>query len=91
MPLPAIAELVDGGSAVFLKVDEDPTSPRVLVQHGDRERPEIWTLDELAERFAGRLLLMTSRERMAGDARAVRHQLVHPGAGEISRARCATC
>ena len=69
LPLPAIAELVDGGSAVFLKVDEDPDNPRILIQHGDRERPEIWTYEELAERFAGRLLLMTSRERMAGDSR----------------------
>ena len=69
VPLPAIAELLDGGSAVFLKVDDDPANPRILVQHGDREAPEIWTFEELAERFAGRLLLMTSRERMAGDSR----------------------
>ncbi len=69
LPLPAVAELADGDFAVFLKVDDDPLNPRILVQRGDCERPEIWTFEELTERFAGRLLLMTSRERMTGDSR----------------------
>jgi subfamily B ATP-binding cassette protein HlyB/CyaB len=69
MPLPAIAGLIGGDAAVLLKVEEDSENPRVLVQHGDRERPDIWTIEELAERFTGRLLLMTSRERMAGASR----------------------
>jgi len=69
MPLPAIADLCGDDFAIFLKVDDQPSNPRVLVQHGDRDRPEIWTWQEVEERFAGRLLLMTSRERMAGNSR----------------------
>ena len=69
MPLPAVAPLSDGDAAVILKVEESAEEPRVLVQHADRERPEIWTAAELKERFAGRLLLMTARDRVAGDAR----------------------
>ena len=69
MPLPAIAPLSDGDAAIILKVEDSSDAPRVLVQHGDREQPEIWSRSELKERFAGRLLLMTARERVAGDAR----------------------
>ena len=69
LPLPALAPLSDGDAAVILKVEDDSDEPRVLVQHADRERPEIWSAGELRERFAGRLLLMTSRDKVAGDAR----------------------
>ena len=69
LPLPAIAELRDGDAAILLKVEEDPQDPRILVQLGDRERPEVWTSAELRERFSGRLLLMTAREKMAGATR----------------------
>jgi subfamily B ATP-binding cassette protein HlyB/CyaB len=69
MPLPAVAQLIDGDAAVILKLEDDSENPRALVQFGDRERPEVWTAEELRERFAGRLLLMTSRERMAGASR----------------------
>jgi subfamily B ATP-binding cassette protein HlyB/CyaB len=69
MPLPAVAPLSDGDAAVILKVEETAEEPRVLVQHADRERPEVWTAAELKERFAGRLLLMTARDRVAGEGR----------------------
>ena len=69
LPLPAIAELVGDDAAVFLKVEHESSNPRLLVQHGDSDRPEVWSSDELRERFAGRLFLMTSRDRMAGDSR----------------------
>ncbi|MFN3946421.1 MAG: type I secretion system permease/ATPase [Allosphingosinicella sp.] len=69
MPLPAIAELTDGTAALLLKVEEGADEPRVLVQRGDRDTPEVWTGAELDDRFAGRLLLMTSREKMAGEGR----------------------
>jgi subfamily B ATP-binding cassette protein HlyB/CyaB len=69
MPLPALGELVGGDAVVLLKVEEDAENPRILVQHGERERPDIWSWSELRERFTGRLLLMTSRERLAGEAR----------------------
>jgi len=69
LPLPAIAQLRDGGSAIILKIEEDAASPRVLLQLGDKQQPDVWSADEFRERFAGRLLLMTARERMAGAAR----------------------
>jgi subfamily B ATP-binding cassette protein HlyB/CyaB len=69
MPLPAVAQLIDGDAAVILKLEDDTDDPRALVQFGDRERPEVWTAEELRERFAGRLLLMTSRDKMAGSSR----------------------
>jgi subfamily B ATP-binding cassette protein HlyB/CyaB len=69
LPLPAIAELDGGDAAVLLKIEHEATNPRVLIQHGDQERPAIWSAAEFRERFSGRLLLMTSRERMAGESR----------------------
>jgi subfamily B ATP-binding cassette protein HlyB/CyaB len=69
LPLPAIAELVDGNAAILLKVEEGADDPKILVQRGEGDRPEVWSSDELGERFAGRLLLMTARERMTGEAR----------------------
>lgn len=70
MPLPAVAPLADGDAAVILKVEDRPSDPRILVQHAESEHPEIWTFAELRERFAGRLLLMTARDKVAGEARA---------------------
>jgi subfamily B ATP-binding cassette protein HlyB/CyaB len=69
MPLPAIAPLADGDSAIVLKVEDGAGAPRVLVQHADADRPEIWTAAEFEERFTGRLLLMTARDRVAGATR----------------------
>jgi ATP-binding cassette, subfamily B, bacterial HlyB/CyaB len=69
LPLPAIAELPGGDAVVFLKVEDGTEHPRILVQHGDRDKPEIWTAEELEARFGGRLLLLTSRDRMAGESR----------------------
>lgn len=37
MPLPGIAELTDGDAAVILKIEDDSTEPRALVQFGDRD------------------------------------------------------
>ncbi|HEX8402005.1 MAG TPA: type I secretion system permease/ATPase [Allosphingosinicella sp.] len=69
LPLPAIADLLDGEAIILLKVEDDALNPRLLVQRGHAERPEVWTSEQMAERFAGRLLLMTTRERMAGATR----------------------
>ncbi|PSJ40787.1 type I secretion system permease/ATPase [Allosphingosinicella deserti] len=69
MPLPAIAQLADGDAAVILKIEDDSADPRALVQFGEGDRPEVWAADELRDRFAGRILLMTSREKMTGAAR----------------------
>lgn len=69
LPLPAIAELDGGDAAIILKVEDDPEAPRALVQHGDSDKPDIWSAEELRTRMTGRLLLMTSRARIAGAQR----------------------
>jgi subfamily B ATP-binding cassette protein HlyB/CyaB len=76
MPLPALVALGDGATGILLKVDDNSdTGARHLVLKGDSERPVIWNEEEVAERFAfdGEqvdMLLMTSREHIAGQKRA---------------------
>lgn len=76
LPLPALVRLNDGETAILLKIDDAGESgPRHMVLRSDGQRPEIWSESEVAERFAltaGRteLLLMTSREHIAGQKRA---------------------
>jgi subfamily B ATP-binding cassette protein HlyB/CyaB len=69
LPLPALAEAAQGEAVVLLKVDDASVSPRYLIQRGDAERPEIWSHVQAVERLTGRFLLMTSREKLVGDAR----------------------
>lgn len=69
LPLPVLAELRDGSSLVLLKIDDADAERRYLVQRGDAERAEIWSEAEVAARFSGRVLLVTSREAMAGERR----------------------
>lgn len=68
-PLPALAELEGDDAVILLKVDEANDERRFLVQKGDGERPEVWTAADMAVRFQGRLLLMTTREALAGSNR----------------------
>jgi len=76
MPLPALVSLAEGGAVVLLKVDDSGESGvRHLVMAAGAEKPEIWSEGEVAERFAldggkADLLLMTSREHIAGQKRA---------------------
>ncbi len=76
LPLPAIVALNDGASAILLKIDDTgDTGTRYMVLRPDSERPEIWDEEQVAADFdlsAGKadLLLMTSRERIAGEKRA---------------------
>lgn len=69
VPLPALAELEDGEAVVLLKVDQQPAGARFLIQRGNGGRPEVWPADDFCGRYAGRLLLMTTRELMAGATR----------------------
>jgi len=69
LPLPVIATCIDGTSVILLKADEDPQGPRLLVQRADSERPEIWVRGDMDARLAGPVLLLTSREQMAGATR----------------------
>ena len=76
LPLAALAQLVDGGTVILLKVEENTdTGPRFMVMGAGAERPEIWSEEETQGRIAGvgdrvDLLLMTSREHIAGQKRA---------------------
>jgi len=65
-PLPAIASTKDGRYLLLLQASED----KALVFYPDKEKPEQLGLPEFSELFSGKLILMTTRERMAGAARA---------------------
>ena len=65
-PLPAIAQLADGRCTLLLQVVDD----RVLVFDPSCERPVTIPVTQFAADFAGELLIMTTRERVAGAARA---------------------
>jgi ATP-binding cassette, subfamily B, bacterial HlyB/CyaB len=69
LPLPAIAEARDGGAVILLKVEDASLNPRMLVQRADAQQPEVIEGPAFAAQFAGRLLMMTTREAMAGDKR----------------------
>jgi ATP-binding cassette, subfamily B, bacterial HlyB/CyaB len=69
LPLPALAEDREGGAFIVLKLEEDVDAPRALIQRADAQAPEVLTKAELLERLSGRLLLMTTRELMAGATR----------------------
>lgn len=69
LPVPALLQLQTGGVGILLKVDDQVGRCRYLIQLPDGTRPEIWTHCEMADRFAGFALLMTSREQIAGEKR----------------------
>jgi len=69
LPLPALAEGRSGDAVLLLRVEDDGERLRCLVQRGDGDRPEIWSEEQAAAAFTGRVLLMTSRERVAGEKR----------------------
>jgi len=64
-PLPAMARLADGW-VIVLQAAPD----RVLVFDPRQQRPLTLTIDLFAAAYAGELILMTTREHVAGTARA---------------------
>ncbi|MBO9621155.1 MAG: type I secretion system permease/ATPase [Sphingomonas sp.] len=68
LPLPALLQIGDG-AVLLLRVEDEAINPRYLIQRGDAERPEIWSGHDMDARFAGRVLLLTSREAVAGEKR----------------------
>ncbi|KEO89377.1 peptidase C39 [Erythrobacter longus] len=76
LPLPALVRLNEGGCAVLLKIDTSgDAGVRHMVLRPDSERPEVWSEEQVLEQFelnGGKvdLLLMTSREKIAGEKRA---------------------
>lgn len=65
-PLPAIAVLNGQSYTLLLKADEE----RVLLFDPAQERPVAVPIEEFKQSFAGELIVMTTRERVAGAARA---------------------
>lgn len=65
-PLPAIALLSGGRYTLLLKAGDG----RVLVFDPAQERPVAMDADRFAQEYTGQLILMTTRERVAGAARA---------------------
>ena len=76
LPLPALVHLRGSGTAILLKVDDSgDAGVRHMVLKPDSQRPEIWGEEQVAAEFAlaggeADLLLMTSREHIAGQKRA---------------------
>lgn len=68
-PLPALAEISGSEAVILLKIEDKDLNPRYLIQRGDAENPDIWSGEEAAKNFTGRLLLMTSRAAIAGTKR----------------------
>ncbi|TCM07469.1 type I secretion system permease/ATPase [Sphingomonas sp. PP-CC-3G-468] len=75
MPLPAIAEGRDGSFFLIARAAESPAQAgvepgvRALIQHAKAGEPELWTEEQLESRWTGRLVLMTTREALAGAKR----------------------
>ncbi|MGB3469524.1 MAG: type I secretion system permease/ATPase [Erythrobacter sp.] len=75
-PLPALVALNEGACAILLKIDDSgDTGARYMMLLPGSERPEIWSEEQVAEGFdlsSGKvdMLLMTSREKIAGEKRA---------------------
>ena len=76
LPLPALVRLNEGGCAVLLKIDPcGDAGVRHMVLKPDSQRPEVWSEEQVLKQFeleGGKvdLLLMTSREKIAGEKRA---------------------
>ncbi|HEY0282234.1 MAG TPA: cysteine peptidase family C39 domain-containing protein, partial [Rhizomicrobium sp.] len=66
LPLPAIARLLDGSYLLLLQTSETEV---LLFRPGD-ERPAQVNRSIFADEFSGELLLMTTRDRIAGAARS---------------------
>ena len=69
-PLPAIAKRRDGSFFILAKVGKGADgSDQVLIQCPAVGRPETVSKDKLLEDWDGTLILMTTREHLAGEAR----------------------
>lgn len=76
LPLPGLVRLADGTTAILLKIEESAdTGNRFMVLGPSGQRPEIWDEQRARNEFAfergeTELLLMTSREHIAGQKRS---------------------
>lgn len=72
--LPAIAKTVDGQFFILAKMEEAPsrhndsqdasaTTIHCLIQRPDKQKPEVLTIEELDQQWAGQLVLLTPRNK----------------------------
>lgn len=69
VPAPCIVEDTDGGFFILGKFVEEHGALKALVQSPRSQAPELLTSDELARRFGGSVVLMTTRDMLAGSDR----------------------
>lgn len=69
MPLPCIARGADDSYFLIASAERQPDGVRALVQTYDRSEPQVWDAAELAANWSGELVLLTTRERLAGPQR----------------------
>jgi ATP-binding cassette, subfamily B, bacterial HlyB/CyaB len=75
LPLPAVAEARDGSFFLIARAEEGPAQAgrdegmQLLVVTYDSAEPQVWDEARLAEHWNGALVLMTTREALAGAAR----------------------
>lgn len=65
-PLPAIASTQEGRFFLILQVSDE----KALIFYPENDKPEQIGISDLITIYSGRLILMTTRERMAGAMRA---------------------
>ncbi|HVK79470.1 MAG TPA: ABC transporter transmembrane domain-containing protein, partial [Verrucomicrobiae bacterium] len=65
-PLPAIAISTDGRYFLLLQASHD----KALIFHPDADKPEAVSIEDFGALYAGRLILMTTRDRVIGAQRA---------------------
>lgn len=65
LPLPAIAEDIDGTFFILAQVKDE----EVLIQSPLSQKPETLSFETLAERWTGRVVLLTTRAMLAGQGR----------------------
>ncbi|WP_404338964.1 type I secretion system permease/ATPase [Sphingomonas sp. MMS12-HWE2-04] len=75
IPLPAIAQHVDGSFFLIAKAAQPPAQVgddggvKTLVQLHNLPEPQLWSQDDLLDNWSGVLVLMTTREAIAGAKR----------------------
>jgi subfamily B ATP-binding cassette protein HlyB/CyaB len=68
LPLPALIGLGDE-AVILLRIEDLGAGGRALIQRPAAAAPEVMEADAFAAAFDGRVLLMTTRERIAGASR----------------------
>jgi ATP-binding cassette, subfamily B, bacterial HlyB/CyaB len=69
LPTPCIASDTTGGFFILGQISERDGVMQCVVQSPLSPTPELLTLDQLSNRFGGTVVLMTTREALAGNAR----------------------